>query len=328
MSSLFLSYRRDDSGAETGRLYDRLVEQFGAANIYRDIDSTPLGADFPGIIRHRVAQCNAMIAVIGPNWFGRRADGLRRIDDPYDWVRIEVTEALKRGVLVVPVLVNGAVMPTTADLPDDLEMLSSRQDVNLSLEGWRSEVEKLVARIDEHINPPAAWARSPLLIAASSGVLSLIGGLVSITVQCYQPNIDSEVQWSIVIATLNGALSAALLAVVVSAARRSVWPLGHTVAVAAVVGAFQNAVLGIAPNSDGYIFVTYPAGFAMSAFAAMVPTYSPQHIVMGTFVGALGGLAVAVDLGSIVVDALSIAVYGILVGAAIAATPRPTRRLL
>jgi len=124
---LFISYRRDDTADVTGRIYDRLEAEFRREFIFRDIDSIPTGMDFRDHIRHHVLKCDALLAIIGKSWLAvTTADGKRRIDQEEDYVRIEISTALQRGIPVIPVLVQGAEMPKVADLPLSLQDLSFR----------------------------------------------------------------------------------------------------------------------------------------------------------------------------------------------------------
>src|SRR5918996_2398461 len=122
MSGIFISYRREDSAPYAGRLYDRLAGHFGATQVFMDVDDIPPGADFTADINAKVASCDAMIVVIGKDWLtARSAEGQLRLSDPHDFVGLEVSLALQRGVLIIPVLVGGAEMPKLADLRSDLK---------------------------------------------------------------------------------------------------------------------------------------------------------------------------------------------------------------
>jgi hypothetical protein len=112
MSGIFISYRREDSAAYAGRLYDRLSAHFGAAQVFMDVDDIPPGADFAWHIDAKVDSCDAMIVVIGKEWLSARsAEGQLRLSDPNDFVGLEVSLALQCGMLVVPVLVGGHKYP-------------------------------------------------------------------------------------------------------------------------------------------------------------------------------------------------------------------------
>ncbi|MGB5762185.1 MAG: toll/interleukin-1 receptor domain-containing protein [Sedimenticolaceae bacterium] len=124
---VFLSYRRDDSADVTGRLYDRLIEHFGAPQVFKDVDSIPPGVDFRAYLADQIGACNVMLAVIGARWLTPDANGRRRIDDPKDFVRAELEAAFEHDVPVVPVLVSGAGIPHAEQLPETLAALAYRQ---------------------------------------------------------------------------------------------------------------------------------------------------------------------------------------------------------
>src|SRR3954467_11288103 len=105
MGWIFVSLPRTDASAHAGRLYDRLVDRFGAANVFKDLESTGPGADFADVIADAIARCDTLLAVIGRDWLGAR------LEDPQDWVRVEIASALEREIRVVPVLVAGASLP-------------------------------------------------------------------------------------------------------------------------------------------------------------------------------------------------------------------------
>jgi hypothetical protein len=128
---IYVSYRRTDSAAISGRVSDRLASHFGTQNVSMDVDSIPLGSDLRQAIEAEIRQCDVLVALIGPKWLGgaRRTDR-RRIDNPIDVVRIEIETALKL-IPVVPVLVEGAEMPRSVDLPPSLQELSARNAVVL-----------------------------------------------------------------------------------------------------------------------------------------------------------------------------------------------------
>jgi ketosteroid isomerase-like protein len=126
-------------------LYDRIAERFGEARVFKDLDSMEPGVDFEEVTRDTIGGCDAVVAVIGKDWLAPDADGTSRLHDPDDWVRLELASALSRKeVRVVPVLVAGAQMPSSAELPKDLKPLSRRQAVELTEAGWNSQVAQLL----------------------------------------------------------------------------------------------------------------------------------------------------------------------------------------
>jgi hypothetical protein len=146
MSSIFVSYRRNDAPAHAGRIYDRLAERVGKDNVYMDLDSTVPGADFGDVIEQTIAQCDALIAVIGRDWVSalRPSRRVRRADGSEDWVRREIAAAIARNIRVIPVLVQGARMPLSAELPDDIKGLARRHAMELSETAWSAQLGLLM----------------------------------------------------------------------------------------------------------------------------------------------------------------------------------------
>jgi hypothetical protein len=125
--TLIISYRRDDTGAITGRICDRLRDCFGSECVYMDIDSNPIGVDYRAHIDESLKRCELLLAVIGRQWLGPGEVGARRIDDPSDLVRLEVSTALAQGIRVVPLLIDDTQMPASEKLPEDLRSIKFRQ---------------------------------------------------------------------------------------------------------------------------------------------------------------------------------------------------------
>lgn len=129
---VFISYRRDDSAVMCGSIYDRLTEIFGLDTIFKDVDMIPVGVNFEKFISSTLEQCVAQVVVIGPRWVSiATAQGVRRLDDPTDFVRLEVESALRSGIKVIPVLVQGATMPTAEELPESMRPLADLQPVTV-----------------------------------------------------------------------------------------------------------------------------------------------------------------------------------------------------
>lgn len=125
-STVILSYRREDSAGVTGRIFDRLIQEFGADRVFMDIDSMPAGVDFHEHLQEILADCGALLVVVGKTWRSQRKGQPARIMDPDDWVRIEVETALERGIPVVPLLIDGASLPNRDQLPESLWPLLRR----------------------------------------------------------------------------------------------------------------------------------------------------------------------------------------------------------
>src|SRR5688500_6019930 len=106
---IFISYRREETAYPAGWLFDRLADEFGPGQIFKDADSIELGDDFVEVISTAVGSCDVLLALIGDEWVPiTDAHGQRRLDDPDDFVRLEIEAALARKVRVIPILVDGA----------------------------------------------------------------------------------------------------------------------------------------------------------------------------------------------------------------------------
>jgi hypothetical protein len=148
MPRIAISYRHTDRDA-TGRIFDRLSQKYGKDSIFRDIDSIPFGIDFRKVVNNALRDTDVLIAVVGPNWRGSDKQGIARIHEENDLVRIEVETALQRDIPVIPVLVGGAFMPKPADLPETLRNFSFRNAANI--DGGRNfdtDVERLMRSLD------------------------------------------------------------------------------------------------------------------------------------------------------------------------------------
>jgi hypothetical protein len=128
MPRIFMSYRRADSMAVSGRIYDHLVEVFGEDSVFKDVENIEAGDDFRVVLTNAVSSCDVLLVIIGPNWLNvADSTGRRRLEDPHDFVRLEVETGLKRSdVLVVPLLIENASMPRPSDLPASMQDLCFR----------------------------------------------------------------------------------------------------------------------------------------------------------------------------------------------------------
>jgi len=151
---IFLNYRREDTGWAAGRLFDRLSHRFGKDQVFKDIDSIRLGDDFVDAITSAVGSCDVLLALIGDRWLSIiDRDGQRRLDDDNDFVRLEIEAALTRNVRVIPILVEGARMPRSADLPASMAKLVRRQALKLNPDQeFESGVERLFRALDMTID--------------------------------------------------------------------------------------------------------------------------------------------------------------------------------
>jgi hypothetical protein len=152
MRAIFISYRRNDSEGEAGRLFDDLVDQFGEDSVFMDVTTIEAGRDFRKAIDESVATCGVLLAIIGKNWLDAKDDaGKRRLDDPTDFVRLETASALRRDIPVIPVIVRGASMPHPDQLPDDLKDLAYRNFVELTHARWTPDIQLLIAALRKQL---------------------------------------------------------------------------------------------------------------------------------------------------------------------------------
>jgi hypothetical protein len=157
---IFISYRHDDSSAWTGRLYDGLSRHFVSNQIFMDVDTIEPGVDFVEVIEKSMGSCEVLIAVIGKRWLiSSHEEGGRRLDNLEDSVRIEIVTALKRGIRVIPVLVDDASMPRSHDLPDDLKSLARRNALEVSHNRFRVDLERLIGAVQRAVEETAAQNR-------------------------------------------------------------------------------------------------------------------------------------------------------------------------
>ena len=188
MGAIFISYRRDDCQGEAGRLYGDLARRFGNGSVFMDVVGIEPGMDFRKVINERVSSCTVLLAVIGRGWLTAMDDsGLRRLDNPRDFVRLETASALKKDdIQVVPIPVHGAKMPEPEELPKDLQGLAYRQAFEMTHARWDSDVAALMNSLDRAVISPidqgngqdgfASWIRQHLAIAlAATGMVVLVG---------------------------------------------------------------------------------------------------------------------------------------------------------
>jgi len=182
MGCVFINYRREETAGEARALFSDLVAAFGKDSVFMDVDTIALGRDFRDVIREKVETCDLMLALIGREWVEVATSKGRRIDDPNDFVRLEIEAALKRNIPVTPVLVQGAHMPIADQLPEGLKDFAYRNGFELSHSRWQSDVQEMIKRLGaalagtsagrapdtaqpdragEHVPSPARGAGSP-----------------------------------------------------------------------------------------------------------------------------------------------------------------------
>jgi TIR domain len=174
MAGIFISYRRDDSAGYAGRLYESLTERFGPNRIFRDVDTLRPGQDFLEAIEQQLGHSKVFLVLIGKEWLNARdASGQRRLDQQHDYVRLEIAAALQRpGVLLIPVIVEGAAVPSPEEVPSDISALSRRQAISLRDETWDQDVDRLAKVASEADGAPSLPGRTHAAGSKTGGPVS------------------------------------------------------------------------------------------------------------------------------------------------------------
>jgi TIR domain len=160
LGRIFMSYRREETAYPAGWLFDRLASHFGRGQVFKDVDSIELGDDFVEVITTAVGSCDVLLALIGDRWLTiTDQDGRRRLDNPDDFVRLEIEAALTRNVRVIPILVEGARMPRADELPASLAKLVRRQALELSPSRFDFDTRRLLRVLDRTITEAQEQAR-------------------------------------------------------------------------------------------------------------------------------------------------------------------------
>jgi hypothetical protein len=169
MPTVFLSYRRSDTGGEAGRLADSFQHRLGGSLVFRDAADIPPGAQFDAILDKELTAAKIVLVLIGPAWLTQLQQRLGQSD--IDYLRVEVAAALARGKRVIPLLLNGATLPPAHDLPDDLGALAKHQAMTLRDESWNQDVDRLI----DAIGRPYRWN-----VVALRAVFALVAIVVAV----------------------------------------------------------------------------------------------------------------------------------------------------
>src|SRR5262249_50256363 len=172
--TIFINYRREDSLGTAGRLRDRLAQAFGQNNLFMDVDSIPAGVDFLAYLNKQVAACDVVLVVIGQNWLDSKDErGSRRLDNPDDFVAVEIAAALARDIRVIPILVHEARMPKAAQLPDPIKLLARRNAVEVRNSYFHRDAEALIEKIrsvfDGGVEPRSRRVMAVAMAGAAGG---------------------------------------------------------------------------------------------------------------------------------------------------------------
>ncbi|MEV4656282.1 toll/interleukin-1 receptor domain-containing protein [Micromonospora sp. NPDC049301] len=148
MSGIFINYRVDDDASAAALVDERLRQEFGGGKVFRDSRSLVPGRDFDPELWRQLKMSTVLLALIGPRWLTLGdATGKRRLDHPHDYVRREIRHALKRDMVVIPLLLNDTPMPRAAELPPDIRQFSRRQFMELRVRNATVDLNGLVAQL-------------------------------------------------------------------------------------------------------------------------------------------------------------------------------------
>jgi hypothetical protein len=157
MPQIFISYRRKDNPYAVGLIYDALRKEYGSDSVFIDIDNIPLGQDFEAVLNERLNNTDLVLVVVGDKWLERDEDGRLRLEDPTDFVRVEIEASLRRGIPVIPLLVGDAHVPKAVDLPGALAEFSMRNATPMRAGvDFPGHMRRLIHSIDEQFPRPAS----------------------------------------------------------------------------------------------------------------------------------------------------------------------------
>jgi|GEM_PF-3482456 len=164
MPKIFISYRRSASSGHAGRLYDRLVVEYGTDNVFLDVEGIPAGETFSSYLLAKIDECDIFLLMLGHGT-------LDRVTDEEDWVRREIAYALQHDrVILIPVLQDGNPMPAPDTLPEDIRGITSKNALFLFHQMFDESVSKIIESINSLKPPPSSTATSeaiPIKIGTS-----------------------------------------------------------------------------------------------------------------------------------------------------------------
>jgi len=285
MPKIILSYRRSDSDAIAGRIRDRLVRDYGEHSVFMDIDNIPFGTDFRQHIQNAILQNDVLLAVVGPNWIGSNPEAPARIHEELDFVRIELETAMTAEIPVIPLLVNGAVMPKPEDLPAAVKDFAFRNAATIdSGRDFHQHMDRLVRSINRMVAaaPQGRWRR---LAAATNGrraaaaaaalALLVLVPLVALQWDRIRPSPPATAPAPAAAAPNPGSAPRAAETVVDFSHIAAVADSAKPVAARPYLHQYQISVTDLVPPESEIILVN---NRGLYAGAAVVPTYSQNFL--------------------------------------------------
>ena len=176
MNKIFISYRREDTGTAADRLFSNLSKEFGRRQVFMDFNSLKPGTDFVEQIIKTISSCKAMIVFIGPQWLNKITQNKAKKKDSlsHDYVEVEVAAGLDLGIPIIPLLLDGAKMPSEKELPSGLEPFAKYHAFEITTKRWQYDVKSLIAALNDVTG--AKWKRKALFTAGGTGAVAGASG--------------------------------------------------------------------------------------------------------------------------------------------------------
>jgi hypothetical protein len=291
---IVLSYRRADSPGFARALRERLVQEFGAERVFLDVETIDAGADFRERLRAAVETAEALVVIIGREWLAPDASGMTRLHEPGDPVRLEIATALKNDVRVLPVLVDGAVMPSAAALPADLRALADRNAVVLGNERFDADLERLLEALG------AGSARRTRRRTIAFAALLFLAAVVIVGVVALQRGAEAPFTLEVQVSATDGSADirgGELLLRLGRDERTRALDESGTARFDGIPAAFRDVTVTLIPRVAGYDTTAHTVRLSdPSVTLALRRQAVPSVLVRGTVLDARGRAVAGVQL--------------------------------
>lgn len=160
MRKIFISYRRDDTRPHALAIYRELDEKLHPDSLFFDLDKIAAGKDFRQVIQESLRETGVMLVLIGPQWLTLTdSTGQRRLDQPGDWVRIEIEQALLHHQSdptlcnIIPILIDNTPMPQASALPKSIQALAPIQALHVRFDtDFERDMERVLREVQPYIS--------------------------------------------------------------------------------------------------------------------------------------------------------------------------------
>jgi hypothetical protein len=275
-TKIFISYRRADTVESASRLHEALASRFGRRRVFWDFDAIGDGEVFTEVIQEALASSKVFLAVIGRDWLTIKQGDTRRLDDPNDLVRLEIATALKQGIRVIPVLVEGASLPQRDDLPEDIKNLVEHQHRILRPQNWADDAKGLIRIIEQVLKRNYPYS---LFFGALAGLIS--GTIVGVSY--YLTNQEDVPPTRIIYSGLFGFYVGAVVSCCINIGLAGAAKLLQRSAVSKIIGATLGGAVGglVATIPGGIFFLKFDSAAVDSNLAMLAVVGSVIFITLG-----------------------------------------------